>query len=190
MPLDLNDAGPQRSFDVIPDGTICTVGMTIRAGNAGDGGWLKRAKDGNSEALDCEFVVQDGEFAKRKFWTLMLVAGTTEGHGEAANITKSRLRAILESARGVRPDDKSDAAKEARRINSYGDLDGLCFIACIGVDPPRGEYKAKNRLDRAITPDEVAWHPVTQAPQGPKPHAASAKPATAPAAIGRPQWAS
>ena len=59
---DFNDAGPQRSFDLIPDGTIATVRMKIRPGGAGEGGWLRRANDGNSEALNCEFVVLDGEF--------------------------------------------------------------------------------------------------------------------------------
>ena len=55
-----NDAEPQRSFDVIPDGTIATVRMTVRPGSAGEDGWLRRSKDGNSEALDCEFGVLDG----------------------------------------------------------------------------------------------------------------------------------
>jgi hypothetical protein len=111
---DFNDAGPQRSFDVIPDGTIATVRMKIRPGGAGEGGWLRRSNDGKSEALDCEFVVLDGEFAKskRKFWGLFTVKGETEGHAEAGRISNERLRAILESARGIRPDDQSDAAKE------------------------------------------------------------------------------
>lgn len=64
--LDFNDAGPQRSFDLIPDNTIVTVELTIRPGGAGEGGWLRRSKDGRSEALDCEFTVIEGEYAKRK----------------------------------------------------------------------------------------------------------------------------
>jgi hypothetical protein len=185
--MDFNDAGAQRSFDVIPDGTIATVCMTIRAGNAGEGGWLRRAKDGASEALDLEFVVLDGPYAKRKFWSLLTVAGTTPGHAEAAEITRCRLRAILESARGVRSDDTGDQAKQARCINTYGDLNGITFIARIGVEPPQNGHKAKNRLDRAMTPEEKDWHPVTQEA---KPAAPSAKPASTPAKIGRPQWAS
>jgi len=182
---DFNDADTQRNFDVIPHGTIATVRMTVRPGSAGEGGWLRRSKDGGSEALDCEFVVLDGPFAKRKFWTLFTIAGTTPGHGEAANISAGKLRAILESARGIMPDDTSDAAKEARRIGSYGDLNGLSFIARVGVEPPQNGYKAKNRLDHVVTPDEKAWHPVTQ-----EPVATPAKPASSPAKIERPQWAS
>jgi hypothetical protein len=184
---DFNDADTQRKFDVIPHGTIATVRMTVRPGSAGEGGWLRRSKDGGSEALDCEFVVLDGPFAKRKFWTLFTIAGTTPGHGEAANISAGKLRAMLESARGIKPDDTSDAAKQARRIGSYGDLNGLSFIARIGVEPPQNGYKAKNRLDHVVTPDEKAWHPVTQEPVA-APSAAPAKPASTPAKINRPQW--
>ena len=184
---DFNDADTQRNFDVIPDGTIATVGMTVRPGGAGEGGWSRRSKDGNSEALDCEFVVLDGPFAKRKFWSLLTVAGSTPGHAEAAKISASKLRAILESARGIRPDDKSDTATQARCIGSYGDLNGLSFIARIGVEPPQDGYKAKNRLDHVVTPDEKAWHPVTQEPAA-APSAAPAKPASTPAKINRPAW--
>ena len=184
---DFNDAETQRNFDVIPDGTIATVRTTVRPGSAGDGGWLRRSKDGGSEALDCEFVVLDGPFAKRKFWTLFTIAGTTSGHAEAANISAGKLRAILESARGIKPDDTSDAAKQARRIGSYGDLNGLSFIARIGVEPPQNGYKAKNRLDHVVTPDEKAWHLVTQEPVA-APSAAPAKPASTPARINRPDW--
>jgi hypothetical protein len=178
---DFNDAGPQRSFDVIPDGTIATVRMKIRPGGAGEGGWLRRSNDGKSEALDCEFVVLDGEFAKskRKFWGLFTVKGETEGHAEAGRISNERLRAILESARGIRPDDQSDAAKEARRTATYGDFDGLCFVCRIGVEP------AQN----VITPDQTAWHPVTQDPR-PAASPAAAASTSAPANIERPPWAS
>ena len=182
---DFNDADTQRNFDVIPNGTIATVRMTVRPGSAGEDGWLRRSKDGTSEMLDCEFVVLDGPFAKRKFWMLFTVDGTTQGHAEAAKISASKLRAILESARGIRPDDKSDTATQARRIGSYGDLNGLSFIARVGVEPPQNGYKAKNRLDHVVTPDEKAWHPVTQ-----EPVATPAKPASSPAKIERPQWAS
>ena len=123
---DFNDADTQRNFDVIPDGTIATVRMTVRPGSAGEGGWLRRSKDGDSEALDCEFVVLDGPFAKRKFWTLLHHRRHHRRSRRSRRIFQpAKLRAILESARGIKPDDTSDAAKQARRIGSYGDLNGL-----------------------------------------------------------------
>ena len=187
MIVDLNQAGPQKSFDVMPAGTVATLRLTVRPGQAGDGGWLRRSKDGQSEALDCEFVVLNGEFAKRKFWGLFTLSGTSEGHAEAARISEARLRAILESARGVRPDDKSEAARKARQVTSYGDFDGLVFIGKLGVDPAKNGYPAKNTLLEAITPDRPDWHSVEQAPKAAA-GATTTKPVSAPA-IERPQWA-
>lgn len=184
---DFNDANTQRKFDLIPHGTIATVRMTVRPGGAGEGGWLRRSNDGNSEALDCELVLLDGPFAKRRVWPLVTVAGSTPGHAEAAKISAGMLRAILESARGIKPDDKSDAAKEARRIKSYGDLNGLTFVARIGIEPPQNGYTAKNRLDHVVTPDEKAWHPVAREPVA-APPAEPAEHASTPAKINRPDW--
>ncbi len=195
MSFDFNDAGPQRCFEVIPD-TIATLHMTVKSGGAGENGWLKRSKAGDSEALDCKFTVVDGKFAKRVFFTLFTIAGVSEGHAAAASISRSRLRAILESARNIKPSDNSDAAKEARRISSFGDFDNLRFIGRIGSEPPKGEYKAKNVLTEVITPDRREWHPVEQVakPDGGTASPGTASPVTAAAAtaapvIMRPAWA-
>lgn len=188
MAYDFNNADAQREGGVIPDGTIAVVHMTVRPGNAGEGGWLKRSKSGDSQALDCEFTIVEGQFAKRKFWSLFTVEGTTDGHAKAAEISASRLRGILESARGIRPDDESDAAKNARRVTSWGDFDGIRFVAKIGVEKGKDGYKDKNTLDIAVTPDRKAWVKVEQvakqATLAPS-IAAAATPAAA-----KPAWAS
>src|SRR5262249_40596995 len=99
--FDFNQATEQRTFEVIPENTIAIVQLTVRPGNAGEGGILKRSKTGEAEGLDCEFTVVEGPYAKRKFFGFMILSGTTDGHAQAADITRSRLRAILESARGI-----------------------------------------------------------------------------------------
>src|SRR4029077_19663300 len=109
--LDFNNAEPQREMGLIDDGTVAVVQINVRPGHAGEGGWLKRSKAGESEALDCEFTVVDGPYAKRKFWTLLTLGGISEGQKKAGDISGSRIRAILESARGIKPDDQSDTAK-------------------------------------------------------------------------------
>jgi hypothetical protein len=193
---DFNTASPQRSFDVIPPNTIATLQIRVRPGNVGNAGWLRRSKDGLSEALDLELTVVQGEFAKRKVWTLLTLQGTTDGHAEAARISQSKIRAILESARGVRPDDTSEAAVQARRIADYGELNNLRFIARIGVEPARSGFKAKNTVEEVITPDRTDWHHVEQvvahqaAKDSDTPASEAAKPASTPAKIGRPRWAS
>jgi hypothetical protein len=185
MSLDFNNYDPPKDFDLIPNGTIATVRMTIRPGNAGEGGWLRRAKDGLSEALDCEFVMLDGPFARHRFWTLLTVAGTTDRHARAKDISSGKLRSILESARGIRSDDQSEAAKQARRATSYAEFDGLTFIAKTKVEKGKEGYGDKAVLYRGITPDEKAWHPVTQQPAAAAVPAA-AKSASTPAV--RPAW--
>lgn len=193
MAFDFNNAQEQREGGLIPEGTTAAVHMTVRPGNAGEGGWLKRSKTGDSQALDCEFTVVDGPFAKRKFWSLFTVEGTTEGHAKAAEISASRLRGILESARGVRPDDESENAKGARRVSTWGDFDGIRFVADIGVEKGKDGYKDKNTLKAAITPDRKAWVKVDQVAKQ-QTAAFHAAPAIAAAqtqqAAGKPAWAS
>ena len=187
--MDFNTAPEQREGGLIADGTVAAVHLTIRPGNSGEGGWLKRSSKGDSQALDCEFTVVEGPFAKRKFWSLFTVEGTTEGHAKAAEISASRLRGILESAKGIRPDDESDAAKAARRVASWGDFDGLRFVAKIGIEKGKDGYKDKNTLDAAITPDRKAWVKVEQvAKTASTVSPAVAAAASAPAA-GKPAWA-
>jgi hypothetical protein len=190
MNFDFNNAGEQKSFDVIPANTVCTVQMSIRQGGAGDGGWLKRSADGASEGLDCEFIVVDGPYAKRKLWQLFTLQGTTPGHADAGDISRNTLRAILESARGIRPDDKSDKAQVARKVSGWQDFDGLRCIARIGVRPPQGKYAAKNTIAEVITPERRTWAQPEQIDRAmfqnkPATSTAAATPANA---IARPQW--
>jgi hypothetical protein len=192
MSLDFNDVGDQRSFEVIPDGTVCTLQLTVRPGGVGDGGWLTRAKDGNSEHINGEFVVVNGSYANRKLWTRYTVNGTN--HAEAIDIATRQLKAILQSARGVNPKDQSDAAKAALRLHNYGDFNQLRFVARLGVEPPRDGYAAKNTIKEVITPEKQAWTKPEQIDRDLLGKAANAAarvgPSAPPAnAIARPQWA-
>jgi hypothetical protein len=188
--LDFNTAGEQRSFDVIPANTVCTLQLAIRPGGAGNGGWLKMAADGQSEGLDCECLVVDGDYAKRKLWVRLTLAGSKENHATAGDISRRVLRAILESARGIRPDDKSEAAATARRIGSWEEMDGLRFVARLGVLPPRDGYKAKNTIDEVITCDRQEWKKPEQVAKPAKMAVSQSAPATPPAgAVARPLWA-
>jgi len=197
MAIDFNNAEAQREGGLIPEGTVAPVHMTVRPGNAGEGGWLKRSKSGDSMALDVEFTIVEGPFAKRKFWGLFTLEGTTDGHQKAADISASRLRAILESARGIRPDDESEPAKAGRRMNSWGDFDGLRFIAKIGIEKAKegSGFKDKNSLDAAITPDRKAWVKVEQIKPQATPVAGFTSVGVAAAAVAekagvkKPQWA-
>jgi hypothetical protein len=145
--FDFNNAeASSPKGELIPDGTVARVILTIRPGGEGDGGWLKRSKAGDKLMIDAEFTVTEGPFAKRKFWQTMIV----DGSEKAASINRSTLRAILESARGIKADDMSDNAKRARLVEGYGDFSGMEFLAKIGVEEGTGGYSDKNKLAYAI----------------------------------------
>ena len=131
--FDFNSASEQTSFDLIPKGTLVRVRMTIRPGGFDDasqgwtGGYATRNDNTGSVYLNCEFVVMDGEFARRKMWSLI---GLHSPKGpEWANMGRTFVKAILNSARGVHPGDNSPAAQNARRISGFADLDGIEFVA-------------------------------------------------------------
>jgi hypothetical protein len=198
MPYDYTDAPPPRDLELIPHSTIATVVMHIRAGNVGEDGLLKRSKDGGCEMLDVEFTVFDGPHKGRKFWELWILAGTTDGHARSAEINRGTLKAILDSALGLKPDDTSPQARTARTV-SLKQFDGKTFIAKIGVEKGRAKndgsnenWPDKNILAAVITPDKKDWHPVEQPPPfngGSGTAAAPSAPAAAATPIARPQWA-
>ena len=188
--FDFNNAGEQRTFDVIPAGTIVTLQLTIRPGGGSDGGWLRPSADGASEGVDCEFTIVGGQYAKRKLWQLFTLRGKTPGHAEAGEISRKTILAILESARGIRHDDNSEAAQAARKVSSWADLDGLRFVARLGVKPPQDGYQAKNTILEVVTPERQAWKQPEQAAKPSNSGAPAATATTPPAnAIARPEWA-
>jgi hypothetical protein len=171
MAFDYSQAADPRDYgEVIPHNTIASVLMRIRAGNVGEDGLLKRTAKGDAEMLDCEFVVVDGPYAKRKFWDNFLLEGATSGQQEMALTNRGRLKKILESAHGIRPGDTSEQARAAYRAE-LKDFDNIIFIARIGVrkgepknDGSGESWPDKNYLAAAVGPDRKEWHPVEQPP--------------------------
>jgi hypothetical protein len=192
MPFDYTDA-PPPSFDLIPDGNAATVSIHIRAGGVGEDGLLKRSHNGECEMLDLEFTVLDGTYKGRKFWHNLLVAGTTDGQKKMAAGNLGVLKAILDSALGLLPNDVSAEARAARTV-SLKQFEGMCLIAKIGVEkggPKKegGNYPVKNVLAGAVTKDKSGWHAVEQPPPfngGGSVASSSAAPA---APVERPDWA-
>ena len=194
-PYDYTDAPPPRDLELIPHWTIATLVLHVRPGGVGEDGMLKRTRAGDAEMLDCELVVADGPHAKRKFWERWILNGTTAGQAQAAEIARSVLRAILDSALGLKPDDLSPQARAARTV-SLKQFEGMSFIGRIGIEKGRprndssGEnWPDKNILAAVITPDKKEWHPVEQPPP-PLNGGGGAQAAPAETPIARPGWAS
>ena len=200
---DFNDA--RQNSNLIPKGTIARVRLTIRPGGFDDpsqgwtGGFAKRAATG-AVYLDAEYTVVDGPYARRKIWSLI---GLYSPKGpDWANMGRSLIRGILNSARGISDKDNSPDAQARRRINGFGDLDGLEFVARIDIgQDTNGDDK--NEVRGAVTPDHrdyaalmgtVALPIGTTATQGYAPQQTAAatrpsQPASAPGNAGRPSWA-
>lgn len=205
---DFNDAEQQQSFDLIPKGTVARVRMTIKPGGFDDpaqgwsGGYATQSFETGSVYLSCEFVILEGEFARRKMWSnigLQSPKGPNWG-----NMGRTFVRAALNSARNIRPQDNSPQAAAARRIAGFHELDGLEFVARIDVEKD-GRGELKNVVKLAVEPDHPDYargtggSGATGAPtrptvasfasQAPTAAPPAAAPAQRPAAPGKPAWA-
>jgi hypothetical protein len=171
MSFDMNDAEPQKSGELIPDGTFAKVTMTIRPGGTDgqseiDRGLLKASNAPGSDVLmvDAEFTVAEGPHVRRKFWQMFTVSGgkvDEQGVSIGWKISKGSFRAMIDGALGLDPQDMSEAAKSKRILRGLADLSGITFVAKIKVEPsddPR--YGDSNKLDRVVLPSEPEWRKV------------------------------
>ncbi len=156
MSMDFNNSENQSSFDLIPNNTLAKVRMSIKPGGYDDpnqgwvGGYATKNDATGSIYLSCEFIILEGEYAKRKVWGIL---GLHSNKGpEWGNMGRSFIKAILNSARGFSESDNSPAAQSARKINGIGDLDGIEFVAKITTKKDQNE-ELKNEIRFAITPD-------------------------------------
>ena len=154
---DFNDADAQQGgFDLIPKGTTVPVRMAIKPGGHDEpaqgwtGGYATQSFDTGAIYLSCEFVVTSGPFAKRKMWSNV---GLHSPKGPMwSQMGRSFIRALLNSARNVSPQDNSPQAAAARRISSFADLDGIEFLARVDVEKD-GQGEDRNVVKIALEPD-------------------------------------
>jgi hypothetical protein len=156
--MDLNSAEAQTEFALIPNNTIAKARLTIKPGGDFSDPFLTRSKNRESTFLNCEFTIMEGQYVKRKVFDKIGINGSDQW----INMGKSRIRAILESAKNINPKDMSETAMAARKINSFDELDGLEMLIKIGVEHDRsGVYQDKNRVASIITPDSQLYQTYT-----------------------------
>ena len=202
--FDYNDADAQQgAFDLIPKGTLVRVRMTIKPGGHDNpaqgwtGGYATESFDTGSVYLACEFVVLEGVFAKRKMWSnigLQSRKGPTWGQ-----MGRSFIRAALNSARNVHPQDNSPQAAAARRIQGFHELDGIEFLARVDVEKD-AKGQDRNVIKVAVEPNHPDYAKLMGVPSkasgggnsGAPAQAAPAYQAPAPQrapVTGKPSWA-
>ena len=192
---DFNSADDQNNFDLIPKGTLVKVRMTIKPGGHDDpaqgwtAGYATQNATTGSVYLNCEFVVLEGTYARRKMWSLI---GLHSPKGpEWANMGRAFVKGILNSAHGLHSQDNSPQAQQARRISGFADLDGIEFVGKVEMEKDQYDDN-KNVIKMAITPDKKEYAGVmgtvpSQSVQATQPAQQASTPAAAP--TGRPSWA-
>lgn len=152
-----NDAEDQMSYELIPHKTIAKVRLLIKKGNhvtkEWPDGYATKSKSGTSIYLACEFVILGGEYENRKVWSN--IGLHSDNSPLYAEIGRSMIKAILNSAHGLHSKDKSPEAEKQRQIKNFADLDNLQVVAEITIndkgDQPRNEIKT------ILTPDHARY---------------------------------
>lgn len=183
--MNFNDAAPQKDGgSLIPEGKIVTAVMTLRSGGFGEDGYMARSKNTGGDMLDTEFTITPNPngYERRKVWKYMSFSE------KAAPVTRSQLRAALESAHGIKPADTSPEAQAKRSVPSYAAFDGLPVCIKVGIEKGSDGYPDKNILRAFVTPDKAEYIK----PEGsiPSVQRGQSAPDAAPAsAASKPAWA-
>lgn len=159
---DFNTA-TSTSYSPVPDGTIAKLVLRIKPGGYSDkskgwsNGYATKSNSTDSIYLNCEFTVVEGKYKGRKLWSFIGLY-SAKNDNQWGDIGRSFIRNLLNSSNGFADNDKSEEATNARQIKSFADLDGLEFIAKVGIK--EDEYGKKNFIERIITPDDEAYNKV------------------------------
>lgn len=156
--IDLNVAEQQSTSTgrgPIPPDSCVIVQMHLRSPKAnkqGSHALLGRSDKGN-EYLDAEFKVCSPTYEDKAIWQNLTVIGSDQ----AVKISMRMLRAIVESARNLDPNDQSPEATEARKLQDWSDLEGIRFMVKVDakaeVSYKDGKTYINNHIKRVITPD-------------------------------------
>jgi hypothetical protein len=166
MTIDLNDTESQRSL--VPPG-VYQLKAAVILGGSGDDGVLKLAKNGCSLMLQLECTVTQGNHKGRIVRDYITVALDENGLAPApqaekldklrtsVRIGRNKVRAILDSAYGLDPNDTSETAQAKRRLQSYDDLNELVFWAQLEERPAGNGYGPSNNIDFIVVPGDPAY---------------------------------
>lgn len=152
--IDFNNAAEQTNFELIPANTIAKARLVLKVGNDPADPTITHSKNGDTSYLNCEFIILEGPYARRKIFDKIGLSGNDTW----INMGKARIRAILESAKGINPKDMSESAIRGRQINSFEELNNLDIVIKIGIERDKnGQYQDKNRVTSIITPDHISY---------------------------------
>ena len=145
MSFSFNEAEEQREFVAgpVPAGSTVLLKMKLQKARpeyaAKPDSFVSRTQSGMLQ-MNVKFTVQAGTYnGYHWFENMSLPVGMQrgvelkEGQKRACNISYSKMRAILESVRGIDPKEKSPRASKARSIDDMMEFDGMVFPARLGI---------------------------------------------------------
>jgi len=141
---------------LVPKDTIAILQMKIRPGGYTDdalcleGGLGTKAKSG-AVYLRCLVTVLSGKHKDKNF--ILPIGIGNEKSDYWQNKGRELIRRILNSSQGLSSSDNSRRAVFSRIIESYDVLNGICFVAVIGVRKNRFG-KEENYITRALSADD------------------------------------
>jgi hypothetical protein len=170
MTINLNNVETQRDRTPIPDG-VYRLRARVVHGGVGSDGMLRRAKNGRQLMLELECTVVRGDYEGRKIWDYPTAELDESTNGSLLPIQTEqlnklqtslrmglvRLRAIIDSALGLDPSDRSPEMEKKRSFESYDFFDGLEFWAQIVETPANGRYGPGNQIDFVVVRGDPAY---------------------------------
>ena len=110
--------------------------------------------------MPLEFTIVGGNYNGRKVWHRLFVDGDKMSERNvpiAKEIGLRTMRLIIESSRGINPDDSSPQAQEGRQLNSIEQLNGMELCIKIGIEEGTNGYADRNRLIAPLTPNQTGY---------------------------------
>jgi hypothetical protein len=168
MAINLNDAPTQRDRDTIEDGVYLLKCQVIPGGVGTDGMLRRGTKNKRQLMLQFSYKVVRGEHAGHEIQDYPTVGIDESSNGDLPPLTAeqrqniqtslriglTRLRAIIDSAFRLDPNDRGRAAEETRTFDSYDFFNGLQFWAQVGTKAASGKYGASNQIDFIVVPGD------------------------------------
>ena len=167
--LDLNNITPDEGndFSLIPHGTIARAIVYIKPQIDGvsipdlaQDAIFRQSATTSAKWIECEFTIIGGQFDKRKVWHNIFLDGdkkNANGISVSKEIGLKAIRGMVDSAKGLTPNDVSPEANTLRQISSLEAINGMEFCIKIAVEKGTNGYDDKNKMLAPVTANQEGY---------------------------------
>jgi|TARA_R100000149_G_scaffold66452_2_gene45524 hypothetical protein len=167
--LDLNNIVPDEGndFSLIPHGTIVRAVLHIKPQMDGvmipdlaQDAIFRQSAHSSAKWIEVEFTIMGGEFDKRKVWHNIFFDGdkkNNSGVSISREIGLRTLRGIIDSAKGLMPNDVSQQANTLRQISGLEAINGMEICMKVAVEKGTNGYDDKNKMLAPVTVNQDGY---------------------------------